>query len=194
MPLESGLSSTLLLKKRTRDGLHWNDYPSELFFPGSGLECTPYDAFTHIVFDNARLVRSNLGGQGGKCKDRTDSGNTITWDQQCDEHCDLENGICPNPAPELYVANAGVGPTGEIFDIRIRNESECMPPRSQFFAPLMLALSRQARPTCELIVRAVVLRAARRSRVARDHQWRQPALYSDQLTRHTYAQPGQLLE
>ena len=33
-----------------------------------GSNCTPPDSFTDIQFDNAQLVRSNLGGQGGRCE------------------------------------------------------------------------------------------------------------------------------
>ena len=31
--------------------------------------CTPRDSYTNLTFDNAHLVLSNLGGQGGRCVD-----------------------------------------------------------------------------------------------------------------------------
>ena len=48
--------------------------------------CTPREAFTHLQFDNANLVRSNLGGQGGRCIDQDfGDGTSVTWQDASDE-------------------------------------------------------------------------------------------------------------
>ena len=50
------------------------------------MGCLPRWSFTNISFDNARLVLSNLGGQGGRCIDSSwieDDGTPMstTWDE-----------------------------------------------------------------------------------------------------------------
>ena len=70
--------------------------------------CEPR-TFTQISFANASLVRSDLGGAGGRC--------------------DLEPSMCtgaPDPAArDVYIAGVGTE-RGERIDLRITNESECV--------------------------------------------------------------------
>ena len=91
-----------------------------------GRACIPPDAFTAITFDDARLTRSNLGGQGGRCRTQTSyDGTVMQWHALCDEHCDVDTpgGICTSP-PEVYIANIGTAPGNVCIDLRITNESE----------------------------------------------------------------------
>ena len=64
--------------------------------------------FTHLNFENAFMVRSNLGGQGGKC----------TTVGVCDE---LQSAATPH---EVYIRNVATGPNGERIDLRITNATE----------------------------------------------------------------------
>ena len=51
--------------------------------------CVPPRSYTHIDFDNAVLVQSNLGGQGGRCSETSYMQNgqvvAVTWSQLCSE-------------------------------------------------------------------------------------------------------------
>ena len=66
--------------------------------------CTPVDSFAHIDFTHAELVRSNLGGQGGRCATST----------ECTETCTSCAGgtctaaECVGMANEIYIKNVGV--------------------------------------------------------------------------------------
>ena len=64
--------------------------------------------FTHLNFENAFMVRSNLGGQGGKC----------TTVGVCDE---LQSASTPH---EMYIRNVATGPNGERIDLRVTNATE----------------------------------------------------------------------
>ena len=70
------------------------------------------------------MVRSNLGGQGGRCRDASYAdGTSATWQSMCEERCDLPAGVCASPA-EVYIADIGTGPGDVCIDLRITNESE----------------------------------------------------------------------
>ena len=93
------------------DGLHWDDYNNNIFNAGSGIACTPPNSFTHIDFTRATLVRSNLGGLGGRCG---------------------TPGLCiesNSPLREIYIRDVGydssAGTAYQRFDMRITNETEC---------------------------------------------------------------------
>lgn len=78
----------------------------------SGLE------YEELSFDNASLVRSNLGGHGGRC----------ALESQCEEAQTAET------PPEIYIRNVGsVRTTARlgVIDLRITNESEYRPWRSE---------------------------------------------------------------
>ena len=54
------------------------------------LTCMPRDAFIALSFEHARMVRSNLGGRGGRCRDTTYAdGTTVAWSDLCEEQCDV---------------------------------------------------------------------------------------------------------
>jgi hypothetical protein len=81
--------------------------------------CTPPDSFTRISFDHAHLVRSNLGGQGGRCVDRTfGDGLFIPWSDSCDEQ---QSASTPH---EIYIRNVGTTASGTSINMHIRNETE----------------------------------------------------------------------
>lgn len=67
-------------------------------------DCTPDDSFAHIEFKNSELVRSNLGGQGGRCVSTAD----------CTETCNSCAGTectqaeCVGMPEEIYVKHIGV--------------------------------------------------------------------------------------
>ena len=73
------------------------------------MPCMPRDYSTLLSFANALLVRSNLGGRGGRCSDAT----------RCVEP------LTPTTPHEIYFANLGRTRTGERIDLRIVNQSEC---------------------------------------------------------------------
>lgn len=62
------------------------DYTHEYI---SQAGCVPPRSYTHINFDNAVLVQSNLGGQGGRCSKISYMENgesvTVVWNQLCSE-------------------------------------------------------------------------------------------------------------
>ena len=69
----------------------------------------PLESFTSIELEHTTLIRSNLGGQSGRCYSRTNP----------------DTGLCFNPAPEVYFANVSTSPGVSYIDLRIRNETEC---------------------------------------------------------------------
>ena len=79
--------------------------------PGRRLSvaCTPAESFVAIDFEHATLVRSNLGGQGGRC---------VTAGL-CDEMPST-----PHANHEIYIRNVGALAGGDTLDIRITNETE----------------------------------------------------------------------
>ena len=81
--------------------------------------CTPQEAFTALSFATARLVRSNLGGQGGRCVNMTyDVNESYTWDLLCDEE------QSPSTPHEILMRGLGTTPDNNRIDLRITNESE----------------------------------------------------------------------
>ncbi len=103
------------------DGWVFGDFGGVL----SNLSCIPESSFVVIFFDEASTVRSNLGGQGGRC---------LT------EHCDIPATADPPPEGEVphevYIRDVGrniVDPewlppggaaNGEYIDMRITNRTE----------------------------------------------------------------------
>lgn len=88
------------------------------FYPA----CQPRDTFTLITLVDAILVRSNLGGVGGRCnanqRERPLNGSS-PGGHWCSE------GETTNSTPhELYLARVGFTPTQEQIDLRITNVSE----------------------------------------------------------------------
>ena len=67
-------------------------------------DCTPDDSFAHIEFRNAELVRSNLGGQGGRCASLADC--TETCSNCADETCTAAE--CVGMPEEIYIKGVGV--------------------------------------------------------------------------------------
>ena len=93
-------------------GADWRVWPTALFLQNSTMQCAPREAFTMISFDGAVLVRSNLGGQGGRC----------TTTAACEE---VTTAATPT---EIFFRSVGVVPGGggsAKFDLRITNESQC---------------------------------------------------------------------
>ena len=81
--------------------------------------CTPQEAFTALSFATARLVRSNLGGQGGRCVNMTyDVNESYTWDLMCDEE------QSPSTPHEILMRGLGTTPDNNRIDLRITNESD----------------------------------------------------------------------
>ena len=70
--------------------------------------CVPRESFIPLAFPTARLVRSNLGGAGGRC----------TSYDECDE---LQTASTPH---EIYFSNVAEDDAGVQVDLRITNESE----------------------------------------------------------------------
>ena len=125
-------TSTRLAHRRLTDGANWASYTAAQVMSTAASEgsCTPGDAFTAISFESAVLVRSNLGGLGGRCRDNCYTqadGSTacVTWQSLCDEQCDLETpgGVCTS-AEEIHIANIGTAPGNVCIDLRITNETE----------------------------------------------------------------------
>jgi hypothetical protein len=107
------------------DGTSWARFTTAQV-TGSAV-CTPAEAFTGITFDDAVLVRSNLGNLGGRCYSRPDASPPMAWSELCDEECDHANGRCSSP-PEIYIRNVGSAPGGIRIDLRVTNETECTSP------------------------------------------------------------------
>lgn len=79
-----------------------------LTLQGIQATCVPRGSFTPLDFPSSTLVRSNLGGQGGKC----------TSTAICDE---VTNSGTPH---EVYIRNVATSPAGASVDLRITNASE----------------------------------------------------------------------
>ena len=75
---------------------------------GANGACIPGDSFTPVSFENAAIVHSNLGGQGGPC----------TTAGVCDE---MQSADTPH---EIYLRNVATSPTGDRIDLRITNATE----------------------------------------------------------------------
>jgi hypothetical protein len=79
----------------------------------SSTDCIPLGSFLSLSFAEATLVRSNLGGQGGRC--------TVLG--VCDE---LQTASTPR---EIYFRNVGIEPnTFHSIDLRITNHTEVCTP------------------------------------------------------------------
>ena len=101
-----------------RDGHEYCYYPF-VTLTGHGV-CTPTRAHTWIEFDGAELVRSNLGGQGGRCDT-----NSPVYDGEFASASQCVDGArTPSTPPEVYIRNVGTAPSGARIDLRITNESE----------------------------------------------------------------------
>ena len=108
----------------------------------SGLElCVRRDSFTPLVLADAVLVRSNLGGQGGRCTDPTRCAEPQT----------------PTTSREIYIRNVARAATGEQISLRITNETECTLTRTSDRQTPSLLLPTQA------CARSQTARGARRS-------------------------------
>lgn len=94
-------------------GSNWASYAA-----ADLVTCAPADSFTAITFDNAMVVRSNLGHQGGRCRDVTWDGVFSSWTAACDEPQSV------GMAPEVLIRDIGRGPGNVRIDLRITNETE----------------------------------------------------------------------
>ena len=102
----SELFHRLVVRNKDRfgtDGAQWGEWNATQLV---GAVCTPIEAFTAINFDGAVLVRSNLGGQGGRCIDQSWDGISITWQEACDEPQAATYIYAPSMLPEIYVRAA----------------------------------------------------------------------------------------
>ena len=118
----SGRRLQTTLRGDFTDGTDWASFTSAQV--SGGIPCTPANSFTHLNFDGASLVRSNLGGQGGRCYSRPMADPPVDWTDLCEEQCDITNGPCTSPQ-EIYIRNVGTAPGSVTMDLRITNESEC---------------------------------------------------------------------
>ena len=73
--------------------------------PPESIGCTPSESFVKIGFDDAHLIRSNLGGQGGRC----------TSTELCEETCapcagtECTEAECRGKMEhEIYIKNVAV--------------------------------------------------------------------------------------
>jgi hypothetical protein len=74
--------------------------------------CQPHNSFTRVSFDDAHLVRSNLGGLGGMCTADPDK-------------CTADvSGSSSSSEDDIYISGVGVSASGESIDMRISNETE----------------------------------------------------------------------
>ena len=74
-----------------------------------GISCTVVGSFTNLDLSAATTVRSNLGGQGGRCS-------------RPDACAELQS---PSTLHEIYLRNVGTHQrTGRSIDLRITNESQ----------------------------------------------------------------------
>ena len=87
-------------------GLHMTPAPGRQL--QAGASCTPRDSFVHVGFDMAKLVRSNLGGQGGRC----------TTAGFCVEQ------LTASTPQEILFETVGIARPGEPIDMRVTNTSE----------------------------------------------------------------------
>ena len=74
--------------------------------PAAPGACISLQSFTNVdLTDDTTIVRSNLGGQGGRCvtTPATATSPAVPWSDVCDEQCDIATGECDSP-PELYLA------------------------------------------------------------------------------------------
>ena len=85
------------------------------------LACTPRESFTPMSFDRAVLVRSNLGGLGGRCATYDDAAGAPVATGLC-----LENVVPDENTPQnIYYQYLGVDPaTGDPIDMQVDNETE----------------------------------------------------------------------
>ena len=62
-----------------------------------GLDCVMPDSFVEISFDNAKLVSSNLGGQGGRCANYCwkDGSRCFNWYDQCEVEQPTQDASVP---------------------------------------------------------------------------------------------------
>lgn len=86
--------------------------------------CVSAAAFTDLDFTHSHLVRSNLGGLGGRCFTDDSVDPPLAWSDVCLEECDVANGQCDSP-PEIYMANVGTTTEGDCLNLKITNETEC---------------------------------------------------------------------
>ena len=86
--------------------------------------CTPDDSFAHIRFTDSELVRSNLGGQGGRCATTAD----------CTEACSSCAGIpctaaeCVGMTNEIYIKNIGLNGVCACVSVGVCQVSALHPP------------------------------------------------------------------
>ena len=69
------------------------------------LGCTPAQSFVRMTPDNANLVRSNLGGQGGRCSSTSLCEETCA---PCASYLCTEAECAGKMAEEIYFTNVGV--------------------------------------------------------------------------------------
>ena len=75
----------------------------------SGEVCTDRDSFVLIDFENAGIVRSNLGGLGGRCTEENFADGVVCTD----------GATTPSTPHDIYLSNVGRTRNGETVDIRI---------------------------------------------------------------------------
>lgn len=73
-----------------------------------GGDCVPRESFIPIWFENSTLVRSNLGGMGGRCHIPGACAELLSTDT-------------PH---EIYIEDIAVSASGDRVDLRITNQSE----------------------------------------------------------------------
>ena len=83
----------------------WNQWTTNQILEAG---CTPLYSFTTLTFDNAATVRSNLGGQGGRCVDTTyDDGTFASWRDLCDEAQPNPPTNAPATRQNVLIRNLG---------------------------------------------------------------------------------------
>ena len=76
------------------------------------LPCPNAGTFTSLSFENATLVRSNLGGLGGRC-------DPTSFPHEC-----ADGALTSQTAHELYFDNVGKTADGRSIGLAVRNASE----------------------------------------------------------------------
>ena len=96
------------------------------------LPCRPRESFTQLqINENSKLILSNLGGQGGRCKDTTyNDGSSATWQELCVERDPTDAGQA-NTADNMHILISNVGTQKDYTTgisrpvwMRVTNESE----------------------------------------------------------------------
>ena len=94
------------------------------------MTCIPLKSFTALRFDTARTVRSNLGGQGGRCVTTyyEDDGQTVPWQALCDEPQPTNNTPATASSAgnmNVLIRDLGYNQNNEPIHMLITNQTEC---------------------------------------------------------------------